>query len=131
MIDLKQLKTLEQAATLAPWSVDEPFDPCDVSIWGPPPEDKFVANMGPAFRPVELVINADEADARLLVALRNAAPDLLALLEEARETMTKQLNSHAGLTSGQRMVYGACQCEACKQARVFLSHFAPADGGRA
>lgn len=72
MIDLNKLETLEKAATPIPWGHDEHELRW---IWAFGDTADFICGPG------------READAELLVAVRNALPDLIAELRTLRDRM--------------------------------------------
>ena len=104
MIDIEKLKALEKAATSGDWQVvTEDFAPNELgkpswphqierrifTTWNHgqsgQPDDVVSTMFSPYFQGSETKVAIEERDANLIVAMRNALPDLLALLEEARE----------------------------------------------
>ena len=106
MIDLKQLRALEKAATPGPWE----------NVGEGPDTVPWVRSSNAIIKCINNVDILGIADTALIVAFRNAAPDILALLEEARE-LAKCVPT-GSLVSLTRM------------ASAFLVHFALADDGK-
>lgn len=82
---LTRLRALDAAASKAPWS-DDASDPSDVVVWGVRQNDdeRMLMNVGGANpQQVGVAFDIDAANAALIVALRNAAPRIAALVEAA------------------------------------------------
>lgn len=104
MIDIEQLKALEQAATPGPWAEGA----------------QMVVQADQAECVIEMVETED--DAKLIVAARNALPELLALLEEALRLANDAFHPVCrGEPSFKHCVYGN---PLCNKAYAFLAKFA-------
>lgn len=82
-------------ATQGEWSSDADDSPNDVTIWGPSPEDKFLANVGCTnIKPVQLVFDIDAANGRHVVNVVNAYPHLAEALRRAVEVLREIAKPH-------------------------------------
>jgi len=82
---LSRLRALDGAASKAPWS-DDASDPSDVVVWGEHKNDdeRLLMNVGGANPSmVGVAFDIDAANAALIVALRNRAARIAALVEAA------------------------------------------------
>lgn len=89
---LAELKALMGKATSEPWRSDADLSPDDVAIFaGPRGQDAvFVANIGEMNpKPVGLVFDLDAHNGRLIAAMRNALPGLIAAAERVAEMDSK------------------------------------------
>lgn len=86
MTNIDELRTLEQAATPAPWHAsEEGFSrPRTPTVYATDEELRFIARCRDLPAHVEHEATDDEANMRLIATMRNAMPDLLRELQQLR-----------------------------------------------
>lgn len=90
MIDLEELERLEKAATSGPWEtrLGDEFGKTDMLIMAPEnPEPNAIEVVVRNKNPFDYIDPEYKANFDLIVALRNAAPELIAELRQARQAL--------------------------------------------